>query len=160
MEHKIKLSRTKKILLIMVSALLLTFILFHYFFPSFHSEFHEGVEYYRDGSYTKFGFGFNRYGKVASKYLPEYDDISKDASYMDFYYSDSYFGIARFVITAVGVRYDTERYEAIRSEILQTGTDFGSDGVGTLYKERSYRLMEQKTRANGEHLYYIVGGYE
>ena len=152
-----KQSKKRTIFLIISSLILIAFIMLHYFFPSFHYEIYKGIEYYSNESYTDFGMGFNRYGKIASKYLPEYEKIAEDATYLDFSYYDSNFGIYKYVFIGVGVRYDTEHYLAERDEILQMGTDFGQDELLSTYETRHYRLIEQEKRINGERLYYVIG---
>lgn len=144
-------------ILIVSSLLLITFILLRYFFPSFHSETHRGIEYYKTESYTDFGIGFNRYGKIASEYLPKYSDVSENSKYIDFYYNDSSFGIHKYVVIAMGSRYDSDVYKSKRDEILNSGTPFGQDTILNNNESRHYRLIEAKTRINGERVYYIVG---
>lgn len=156
MKTNIKKSKIKNVLLIILSFLLIAFILLRYFFPSFHSETYRGVEYYKTESYIDFGIGFNRYGKIASEYLPKYSDISKNAKYIDFYYNDSYFGIHKYVVITMGVRYDSDLYASKRDEILQIGKDFGDDYILKDKDFRHYRLIETKSRINGENLYYII----
>ena len=157
---KIKSSRKKTVLLILLAVVLIAFILLRYFFPSYHHESHRGIDYYKDGSYTRLGFGFNRYGKIASKYLPEYGDISEDAEYLDFYYLDSSSSLHRIyknVFVAVGAKYDTEVYQSRRDEILKMGTNFGEKRLANAPEIITYyRLIEAKTRINGEKLRYII----
>ena len=157
MKTGIKKSRGKIIFLIIFSFLLVVLIMFRYFFPSFYHETYRGVEYYKTESYVDFGIGFNRYGKIASKYLPRYNDICENAQYLDFYYKDSSFGIHKYVIIAVGVRYESDIYSSKRDEILQIGTDFGEDYIVNNRDFRHYRLIETKSRINGEKLSYVVG---
>ncbi|MBE6576912.1 MAG: hypothetical protein E7653_02080 [Ruminococcaceae bacterium] len=156
---KSKTTRFKKrtILLIILSLLLITLFLMRYFFPSFHSEVHHGVEFYENESYMNFGIGFNRYGKIASDYIPKYKDICENANHLDFYYKDSSFGVHKYVIIAAGAIYDPDIYVAKRDEILKLGTDFGDDYILQNANLRQYRLVDTKSRINGEKLYYIIG---
>ena len=142
----------KKIFLVTLT--LLSVIMVNiYFFPSLiHSEEHRGLEYYKDYSYKRFGVGTNRYGKIASNYLPDYSEISKDATYIDFYYNDSSKFAYEYVFVAVGVRYDEKTYLLKKDEIISQSSDFGNSLPLDVYG----RLVSQKRRINGETLYYIV----
>lgn len=141
---------------IIISTLLLVFMLLYYFFPSFHYEKHEGVEYYIDASYSKMGFGFNRYGKIASKYLPAYDDVAENATFLNFIYHDGGMLLYKTVEIQVGARYDEATYISKRDEILKMGTDFGTDHMLINSNLRYYRLIDKKYRMNGEYVYYVI----
>ncbi len=137
------------VLLILLSVIMVNL----YFFPSLlHSEEHRGIEYYEDNSYERFGIGTNRYGKLASKYLPNYSEISKEAIYVDFCYKDSSIFNYEYVFVAVGVRYEEETYILKRDEIISQSSNFGERSTLDVYG----RLLSQKRRINGEMLYYVV----
>ena len=147
----------KKIIIIITVVTIITIIVFvfllnRYFFPSLHSEEYRGIEYYENNSYESFGFGLNRYGKIASNYLPDYSEVSEGATYVDFYYKDSSNFLYEYVSVAVGVRYEEDVYESKVSEIKQMGSDFGSVSA----TDTEGRLISQKRRINGEITYYVV----
>lgn len=129
------------------------FIFIQYFFPNLlHSERYRGVVYYESNSYEQFGIGMNRYGKLASNYLPNYSEISKEATYIDFYYNDSSSFMLHFVSVCVGVRYEKDTYNSKIYEIKQVGEGLG-DHTAT---ETKSILLSQEKRLNGEIIYYIA----
>ena len=144
-------SGVKKLVVVLL-VIAFVFLLNRYFFPSFHSEEHRGIEYYNNNSYENFGFGLNRYGKIAMKYLPEYRYVSENSTYMDFYYKDSSIFCYEYVFIAVGVRYEKDTYVLKRDEIIKQSSDFGGDFA----TDTKGRLVSQKRRINGEMLYYVV----
>ena len=137
--------------------LLFVCILLECFLPSFFSEAYRGDEHYSTGGYKTFGYGFNRYGKLASQYLPEYTDISEDATYLDFAYFDSNLYFTRYVAVCIGVRYPEKIYSQKRDAMLASGTNIGSTVMnGAEEDDTQNRLMATYKRLNGEHVYYIV----
>lgn len=152
--------KKNKVLYIIVSiicTLLIVCIFLDCFFPSFHREVHRGIDYYSNGSYKKMGHGFNRYGEIASKYLPEYDKISNDATYIDFVYVDDNLFWIRSVAVCIGARYPEEIYELKRDELLKQGKDIGQTvSYGNELDDTQCRLVEEKKRLNGEYMYYVT----
>ena len=136
---------------------LLFCILLEFFLPSFHYEECCGLDYYSDGEYKNLGYGFNRYGDIASEYLPKYEEIYDGSTYVDFSYIDSNNHMIRYVAVCVGVRYTEDIYLQKRDKLLNSGIDIGS----TTYQQgkpfgTQNRLLAQNKRLNQEHLYYIV----
>ena len=114
-----------------------------------------GVEYYYDGSYSKFGFGLFRYGEIALEYLPKYEDVYENATEIDFVYSGGW-GYTRTVDTWVALKYDKETYISKRDEILQMGVDFAEDGHIGQKEYRHHRLINKDRIINGDYVYYVV----
>ena len=144
--------RIARICIIIVISVSFVVLFMHYFLPSYHCEVYQGIEYYSSLAYKKFGIGFNHYGEKASKYLPLYQDVVHNSTYIDFIYSDSGMHFYKSVKICVGVRYDDETYEKERDKILSLGTDFMDDG---LVSGISYRLIDKRKQINGEYLYFI-----
>ena len=65
-----------------ICTFLIACVLLECFLPSFFGEEYRGANHYSEGDYKTFGHGFNRYGKIASEYLPEYDEAAEDATYV------------------------------------------------------------------------------
>ena len=154
------LNRVKKTVLIMfisVVVMIIIFALFYllYFHPSYHSEEFRGTEYYSDGSYLDFGYRGNKYGEIASAYLPGYLEVSREAVYVDFYYKDSTFMAKKYVVVCIGARYEETTYQEKLDDILLLGEDFGECNT---YDELTikHRLISKKDRFNGEDMYYII----
>jgi hypothetical protein len=161
MLFKGKKHRALRIILSAVCILILICVLLDCFFPSFHSEIHRGIDYYSDGAYEKLGHGFNRYGRIASKYLPSYDEVSKDAEYIDFAYVDANHYVIRNVAVCVGARYPEEIYTQKRDELLKQGVNIGSTAIngevkGVIIDDTECRLLERHKRVNGEYMYYVT----
>jgi len=157
-ESILKMKKRVKVLIIVLSVIVVLFAVFWGVFGDFikHMQpYRRGVEYYSDGSYSKFGFGFTRYGKIASKYLPKYEDVSKNATDVEFVYCGD--GIySKTVFTVVAAKYDAQTYISKRDEILKTGSDFGVDGFIGETETRYHRLIEKKQIHNGDYMYYVV----
>ena len=145
------------VIISVISTFLLACVLLECFLPSFFGEEYRGANHYSEGDYKTFGHGFNRYGKVASEYLPEYDEAAEDATYIDFAYFDSSLYLTRYVAVCVGVRYPEEIYSQKREELLASGTDIGSTVArGAEEDDTQNRLIATDKRLNGEHVYYIA----
>ena len=152
MLFKGKKHRALRIILSVVCVLILICILLDFSLPSFHSEIHRGIDYYSDNSYKRLGYGFNRYGRIASKYLPSYDEVLKDAEYIDFAYVDANHYVVRNVAVCVGARYPEEIYTQKRDELLKQGGESPEIRGTVCYRDtrgqgRWRRLWNYRARA-------------
>lgn len=144
--------------LIIISAIAFVFILLWSVFGcwlEYLQPYRSGVEYYSDGSYSKFGFGLFRYGKIASEYLPKYEDVCENATEIDFVYSGGW-GQTGTVDAWVALKYDEETYISKRDEILNMGEDFAEDLHIGQKEYRHHRLIKKDRIINGDYVYYVV----
>ncbi len=151
-----KVRRRNKLIIILAITIVLIFLwsIFDCWLE-YLQPYKSGVEYYSDDSYSKFGFGFSRYGKIASKYLPKYEDVCGNATEIDFVYSGGW-GYTSTVDTLVALKYDKETYILKRDQILQDGVDFGEDGHIGQKEYRHHRLINKERLINGDYVYYVV----
>ena len=148
--------RRKKFFAIISSCLCLIIalaVLAYLYYPSyFVTGSYQGVEYYKDGSYSQMGHGFKRYGKIAAEYFPTYEDFSQGASSMDFVYDTVkiYFHLTAYAL--IYARYEDEsNYLFQRTKVQGLGEDFGG------WYGQTYLLVDRRQCSNGENVYYIVG---
>lgn len=153
-----KLRKIHKVIIILVSTFVILSTLFFCFFGDYLKylqPYREGVEYYSDGSYSRFGFGLSKYGKIAAEYLPEYDEVAENAEDIQFVYSGGW-GYSKTVDVFVAVKYDEEIYIAQRDEILSQGESFGEDFHIGEVESRHHRLIDKKQMSNGDYVYYVI----
>ena len=138
---------------VIISSLLSLYL----FLPNLHVEQWQGESYYREEAYLSFGFGFNRYGKVASQYLPQYKTLSTQAKEIEFIYQDGGIYFHNVVCVCINVVYEEQNhYISARDNVLQSGEHFGYDRRAINNEYRNYVLINKERRMNGEYCYYIA----
>lgn len=153
-----KLRKSHKVIIISVSAFVILLTIFLCLFGDYLrylQPYREGVEYYSDDSYSRFGFGFHRYGKIASEYLPAYDEVAENAKDIQFVYSGGW-GYSKTVDVFVAVKYDEETYIIQRDKILSMGDDFGVDYHIGEVEYRHNRLIDKNRIFGGDYVYYVI----
>ena len=153
-----KLSKKSRMVVIVISAVIILLAIlwasFGYWLK-YLQPYRGDIKYYSDGSYSKFGFGFSRYGKISSDYLPKYDELAEDALDVQFMYCGGA-GYTKTVDVIVAAKYDQETYIQKQQELLQMGTDFGADyHIGEI-ESRHHRLIDEGRMFNGDYVYYVI----